>query len=172
MTTNVTGAATARTAVGPGNGQFFFIQRLMPGALVLDVKSISHAEGTSVITFLRNQQQNQQWQFVPSKEYVGWWYLQTQMTTEYVMTLNDTEVEPPPIVMQPKGVGDADRQLWCLVPTEKLGYWFIQSKLVVSNSQNAVVIGVDGDGEEALAVGVELNFEEYEAQAWGFSPVS
>jgi hypothetical protein len=172
MTTNVTGAATARTAVGPGNGQFFFIQRLMPGALVLDVKSINPAEGTSVIAWLRNQGQNQQWQFVPSKEYVGWWYLQTQMTTEYVMTLNDTEVEPPPIVMQPKGVGDADRQLWCLVPTEKLGYWFIQSKLVVSNSQNAVVIGVAGDGEGALAVGVELNFEEYEAQAWGFSPVS
>jgi hypothetical protein len=173
MTTTVTGAATARTAVGPGNGQFFFIQRLMPGAHVLDAAASDPAKGTSVITFSRNQGQPQQWQFVPSKEYVGWWYLQTQTQTEYVMTLEvrDT-VEPPQIVVQPKGVGDADRQLWCLVPTEKLGYWFIQSKLVVSNSQNAVVIGVAGNGEGAPAVGVTLNFEEFEAQAWGFSPVS
>jgi len=171
MTTTVTGAATARAAVGPGNGQFFFIQRLMPGAHVLDVNGVSPAKGTSVISYARNQGQNQQWQFVPSKEFVGWWYLQTQMTTGYVMTLEDSDtVEPPQIVMQPKGVADVDRQLWCLVPTEKLGYWFIQSKRGVSNSQNPVVIGVAGNGNGAQAVGVTLNFEQFEAQAWGFSP--
>lgn len=172
MTTTVTGAATARTAVGPGNGQLFFIQRLMPGAHVLDVGASTLAKGTSVSTSSRSQGQNPQWQFVPSKEFVGWWYLQLG-TTEYVMTLEKRDtIEPPQLVIQPKGVGDVDRQLWCLVPTEKLGYWFIQSKLVVSNSQNAVVIGVAGNGEGAPALGVTLNFEEFEAQAWGFSPVS
>lgn len=172
MTTTMTSAATAKAAVEPGNGQFFFIQRLMPGAQVLDVNAIDPAKGTSVIAYARNQGQNQKWQFVPSKEYVGWWYLQTQMTTEYVMTLEKSDtVEPPQIVMQPKGVVDVDRQLWCLVPTEKLGYWFIQSKAVVSNSQNAVVIGVAGNGEGAPAVGVTLDFEKFEAQVWAFSPV-
>jgi hypothetical protein len=161
-------------AMSSEHKRFFYIQRMGPDAPVLDVYGNNPTPGTQVITYPRGKgKHNQHWAFVPAEQR-GWWSLRTRMDSELVMTLDpaDGTSQSPRIVMQPRKDVDAVRQLWCLVSTEKLGYWFVQSKLIVSNSQNPVVIGVaGGTSDEPNAVTVQLDYLGFETQSWAFAPV-
>ncbi|MGH8474537.1 MAG: RICIN domain-containing protein [Methylococcales bacterium] len=174
LTTEKKGAAAPAASTGELNLGPYFIQHMIGSHYVLDVNGdgASTSEGTQVIAYGLKPQgnSNQQWQFVPAgPETPGWWYLQTLMGTDYVMTLQPhTMIEPRPVVMLPKGLTDADSQLWSLQPTEKLGYWYIQSKYGASNAQAPLVIGLTG---EQSAVASPISFTEFEKQAWGFRPV-
>jgi len=154
----------------------YFIQRLIGGNYVLDVDSGSSNAGTPVIAYPRKSSGtgNQLWQFVPAgSRNPGWWFLKSMMGTGYVMTLApNMTIEPRPLVMLPKDPLEPDGQLWCLQSTEKLGYWYIQSKYRASNSQSPMVIGVTGDQSAASAVAGAISFVEFEKQAWGFAPGS
>jgi hypothetical protein len=173
------GAATAKAASGTSTGELnlgpYYIQHLSGNHYVLDVYGNNTAKGTQVIGYTINQPEtgNQQWLFVPAGPLApGWWYLQTQMGTEYVMTLQPhTTTGSGPVVMQPKAPGDADTQLWSLLSTEVPGYWYIQSKYGASNSQTPVVIELSSDASAANAVANPLSFTGFAAQAWGFKPV-
>ncbi|MBJ2156802.1 RICIN domain-containing protein [Variovorax sp. IB41] len=169
-TTEKAGAAASGPITGELNLGPYFIQHMLGGHKVLDVREGSPADQTRVIAYELNQQANQQWTFVPAgPETPGWWYLQSKMDTGFVMTLKPgSTTVPVPVVMMKKQLVNADNQLWSLVPTEKLGYWYIQSKTIVSNSQTPYVIGLVDNGD---ASAVMLSFVEYEKQAWGFRPV-
>lgn len=166
------GSSTGELNLGP-----YFIQRMTGSHDVLDVRDASVAPQTRVIAFRLKGQANQQWTFVPAgPEAPGWWYLQSKLVTSFVMTLQPTSILPPslppppvPIVVMPVQVSNADNQLWSLVPTETLGYWYIQSKIAVRNDQTPYVIGVADNGDAAAVL---LSFVDYEKQAWGFRPVN
>ncbi|SEF20238.1 RICIN domain-containing protein [Variovorax sp. NFACC27] len=155
------------------------IQQLLPTRYVLDVDGGSTKEGTAVISWTRKSDKgstNQQWMFVPAGgNNPGWWYLQTNMGTGLVMTVvpkGIVPVPPPtPIVMMKRGaVADSSLQLWCLLPTEKLGYWYIQNKSGASNSATPMILTLDGDKTAARAVLGAISFTGFETQAWGFAP--
>ena len=155
--------------LGPYN-----IQYLPDGHYVLDVNGNSPVKGAGVIgyTLKLPQAGNQQWLFVPSPDAPGWWYLQTQMGTGFVVTLKpDSTIVPTPLVMMPPGLADADRQLWSLLSTEEPGYWYIQCKSGASNSNAPLVIGLTDNKSEAGAVAGPISFSGFRAQAWGFRPV-
>ena len=150
--------------------RYFYIQGKTAGNKVLDVYGNKPDPDTPVISYARTTGKlNQQWRFVPAGPTLpGWWYLQTRMLTGYGMTLlPDDDKAPNSIVMQPIGLGNAACQLWCLVPGATLGYWYVQSQYIVSNSENPLVIGLASNGN---AQAVPLSFENFDPQAWGFSP--
>ena len=179
MSITATKGAAAKAASGTSTGELnlgpYYIQYLLTGNYVLDVTGNSGAEGTQVIGYTVNLPEtgNQQWQFVPAgSEAPGWWYLQTQMGSGFVMTLQpDSAVVPTPVVMLPKGLKDADRQLWSLLATEEPGYWYIQCKYGASNSSAPMVIALDGNSSKSPAVAAPISFTDYQVQAWGFKPV-
>jgi hypothetical protein len=154
----------------------YFIQRMLGSHYVLDVDSGSTASGTQVIAYPRKTSGtgNQLWQFVPAGPLnPGWWFLKSMMGTGYVMTLRPyAQDEPTRVVMMAKDLAEPPEQLWCLQSTEKLGYWYIQSKFGASNSQAPRVIGVAGGESAAPAVASAISFSEFEQQAWGFAPGS
>ncbi|MGJ7536313.1 MULTISPECIES: hypothetical protein [Variovorax] len=164
------GTSTGELNLGP-----YYIQYLPGNHYVLDVYGNSAAKDTQVIGFTVNQPEtvNQQWLFVPAGPLApGWWYLQTLMGSEYVMTLQPhATTGSGPVVMQPKALGDSDTQLWSLLSTEVPGYWYIQSKFGASNAQAPVVIGLTSNTSGASAVANPISFTGFEAQAWGFKPV-
>lgn len=171
--------AAARAASGTSTGELnlgpYYIQYLPGNHYVLDVYQNSTAKGNQVIGYTVNQPEtgNQQWLFVPAGPTApGWWYLQTLMGTEYVMTLQPhASTGSGPVVMQPKALGDLDTQLWSLLATEVPGYWYIQSKYGASNEQTPVVIELTSDTSGASAVANPLSFTGFATQAWGFKPV-
>jgi len=168
----------------PGHGAFFFIQH-KESKKVLDVASESPANGTQVILWDKkidpHDQANQQWQFVPAVDAPGWWYLQTAMSTEMVLTLGNTTGITPPITVQEKSDALRSRQLWNLVSTEELGWWFIQCKAQAQkisytnpNSFVPTVIGVGidtGGATYPVAVGASLDYFADGPMAWGFLEV-
>jgi hypothetical protein len=164
------GSSASTLNLGP-----YVIQHMSGNQYVLDVDNGSTANGTPVIGFELKSSgtDNQQWRFVPAgPEAPGWWYLQTMMGTDYVMTLQPhTTSGSGPIVMQPISAADQDTQLWSLQPTETLGYWYIQSKYGASNKQAPAVIVLDGDASAAPALANSIRFTGFETQAWGFKPV-
>lgn len=170
-----TARASAAAPVTPGAGEFFCIQRKTSGD-VLDVYGESGSPGTKVIAYPRKLTGlNQQWKFVPDPKNMGWFYLQTAMRSGMVLTLQQSELAHPQIVMQPQDPANAARQLWSLVSTEALGWWFIQSMsqsipvdTVNPNGYNPTVIGVASEGKEPGAVGTTLDYLAFEPQAWGF----
>ena len=172
--------ADAPTAT-PGHGEFFYIQRHGSND-VLDVSGGNIAAGTSVIAFPRRTTGlNQQWQFVPAEGEPGWWYLQTAMATKMVLTLQEPTQPIPQIVMEKIDPALKQRQLWNLLSTHKLGWWFIQSKShsqrveIDTTNPNAftpTVIGAAEEGDIKDAVGVALNYLASELMAWGFYAVS
>jgi hypothetical protein len=154
----------------------YFIQHMLASHLVLDVDSGSTASGTQVIAYPRKTSGtgNQLWQFVPAGPLnPGWWFLKSMMGTGFVMTLQPyAQGESTPVVMMPRNAAEPPEQLWCLQSTEKLGYWYIQSKFSASNSQPPLVIGVAGEQSAAAAVVSAISFAGFEKQAWGFAPGS
>lgn len=179
MSITATKGAAPKAASGTSTGELnlgpYYIQYLLGNHYVLDVNGNNTAKGTEVIGYTVNLPEtgNQQWLFVPAgPQAPGWWYLQTLMGTEYVMTLQPhATTGAGPVVMQPKALGDLDTQLWSLLATEVPGYWYIQSKYGASNSQTPVVIGLTSDTSAASAVANPLSFTGFAAQAWGFKPV-
>lgn len=178
VASSTSATAAVEGVVGPGTGQFYVIQNLLPGELggqdwVLDVYGDFPEPGNKLITWPRGDSAiNRQWQFIPAEP--GWWYLQTRMDTNYVVTIDgDVPSSEAPIVMLPKDAVDHQRQLWSLVPSEQLGYWYIKSRTVVANDLDAVVIGVSGDdpGPATDVVTNSLRYVGFESQAWGFSPI-
>ena len=174
-------AATRRVSdaspVSPGHGEFFYIKR-HGSAQVLDVFGDSSAPGTRVIAYPRKPSGlNQQWQFVPAEVEPGWWYRQTAMPSKLVMTLQDGLLPRPQIVMEEIDPLRKQLQLWNLVPTRELGWWFIQSKSLIRgvevdtknpNSIVPTVIGIDEESTTGDVFGVPLDFRASEPLAWGF----
>lgn len=168
-------AISAPPTVPPGAGEFFCIKRMLSDD-VLDVSDESPAAGAKVIAYPRKLTGlNQQWQFIASEEHPGWYFLQTAMSTGMVMTLQPARLAHPPIVMQPRDPALVEHQLWSLVSTRELGWWFIQSysqsmkvDTVNPNGYNPTVIGAFPDGEYPHAMGTTLDYLAFEPQAWGF----
>ena len=176
-------AATANAAPGatPGHGEFFFIQHKESG-LVLDVYKEATAPGTPVIFYEKHKAPhslaNQLWQFVPSEENPGWWYLQAQLSSDIVLTLADAPVPTPApvITMEKKDPAGKPSQLWSLISTEELGWWFIQCKakfarvhLTNPDAISPFVIGRGSSGQpDPIAVGVTLDYAADEPMSWGF----
>ncbi|KAF1060949.1 hypothetical protein [Variovorax sp.] len=103
----------------------------------------------------------------------GWWYIKTQMSTGFVMTVQQKDgLANPPIVVAPKLASGFDSQLWSLVPSEKPGYWYIQSRLQANHALNPRVIQFQGTTAAAPATLTELSFDVYTAQVWSFAPVN
>ncbi|MGF6351229.1 RICIN domain-containing protein [Variovorax sp. W2I14] len=175
MSTLQKDVSPATPTMGPLDLGPYVIRRLAGSHNVLDVFQNNAASGTQVIAYSRNSpnSNNQQWKFVAAgRDNPGWWYLQTQMSTNFVITLEpNMTIEPRPLVMMPKDPLQTDHQLWCLQSTEKLGYWYIQSKYRASNSQSPMVIGLTGGESGASAVAGAISFIEFEKQAWGFVPM-
>jgi patatin-like phospholipase/acyl hydrolase len=171
--------ATARGASAPastpGHGEFFYIQRKLSPNDVLDVWGTT--PNSQVVARAKQAgAPSQQWQFIPSVENPGWYFLQTAMNPERVMTLQDSELPHPSIVADVKQPALLSRQLWCLISTAEIGWWFIQSKsqaleVVDSPNLNAyvpTVIGAADEGGDTIAVGTALDYLAFEPQAWGF----
>lgn len=161
--------------VTPGQGEFFYIER--HGSYdVLDVSGGADVPGTKVIVYPRRATGlNQQWQFVPAEDEPGWWYLQTAMASGMVLTLQDSTLSNPQIVIEKMDPNLEQRQLWSLVSTQELGWWFIQNKsqcvqvgVTNPNSITPTVIGTAEDGSTTDAVGVALDYQAFEPMAWGF----
>lgn len=176
MSITATGAPASTPAIPVGNLNLgpYNIQYLPGDHYVLDVNGNNPAKGTGVIgyTLKLPQASNQQWLFIPAPDAPGWWYLQTQMGTGFVLTLQPgSTIVPTPVVMMPAGLADADRQLWSLLSTEEPGYWFIQCKLGANNSNAPLVIGLADNKVESGAVAGPISFTGFRAQAWGFKPV-
>lgn len=167
----------------PGHGEFFFIQH-KASKKVLDVYGELPAPGTQVILYDKKtdpgDQANQQWEFVPAVDAPGWWYLQTAMPSGLVLTLGNTTGIKPPITMEKKNPEIRDRQLWSLVSTEELGWWFVQckaqaEKIVYTNPDSFIptVIGAgDNGGANPIAVGTPLDYFDDDPMAWGFLKLS
>ncbi|WP_395352559.1 RICIN domain-containing protein [Variovorax sp. UC122_21] len=157
-------------------GQPFVIRQMGEAGQVLDVYENNPAQNQQVITYPPNGGPNQAWRFVPAGA-SGWWYLQTTMTTGYVLTMATPTGNSPllqNVVVAPMAKDARDEQLWSLMPSETLGYWFIQSKLLVSNEYNAKVLGVHAAGgpgiSDPCAVVVDVDYLQYEPQVWAFMP--
>lgn len=120
---------------------------------------------------------NQLWEFVPSVEAPGWWYLKTAMGTNFVMTLaGDDTGAASRVTVQARQDDIRDRQLWNLVSTEELGYFFIQNKyqasdvpIVNTDSYVPTVIGVEIDHTEDC-YGVALDYQKDTPMAFCFLP--
>lgn len=159
----------------------FFIRHKGNIVRVLDIKDASSASGAQVIAYSRKPMtdpsvKNQLWKFVPSTE-KDWWYLETAMGTGFVMTLSggDTGVTPK-LIVQARQDAARDRQLWSLVSTEELGYFFIQNKAAPANvpsvnpdSYVPICIGVEIDHTEDC-YGVPLDYEHDTPMAFCFLP--
>ncbi|MDH6167672.1 hypothetical protein M2282_002822 [Variovorax boronicumulans] len=181
MSTLQKDVSPATPTMGPLDLGPYVIRRLAGSHLVLDVFQNNAASGTKIIGYPRNSPDtgNQQWTFVAAgAENPGWWYLQTKMSTGFVVTLEpytpiepNLPLEPRPLFMMPKDPLQPDFQLWCLQSTEKLGYWYIQSKSHSSNSQTPMVIQLSSDQSAAPAMAGPISFIEFEKQAWGFVPL-
>jgi patatin-like phospholipase/acyl hydrolase len=170
------------TQATPGHGAQFFIKH-KGSTKVLDVNNGSGSPGAAVILWEQKASSNptvnnQLWEFVPSLEDSGWWYLRTMMGTGLVMTMaGDTTGIAPRISMAAPDDSIKDRQLWNLVSTEQLGWFFIQCKaqsqpVPTQNPDSYVptVIGAGG-GTPAVASGLQLNFELDGPMAWSFTRV-
>ncbi|MGJ7608567.1 patatin-like phospholipase family protein [Variovorax sp. LT1R20] len=164
----------------PGHGAFFFIQH-KESKKVLDIANASPSAGAQVILYGKKpnpgDQANQKWQFVPAVDAPGWWYLQTAMSTEMVLTLGVGLANAnPPITVQKKTDELRSRQLWNLVSTEDLGWWFIQCKAQTEevkytnpNSFVPCVIGVGSNGgADPIAVSTSLDYFADGPMSWGF----
>jgi predicted acylesterase/phospholipase RssA len=161
-------SSAAATSASPGapTHRAYAIRSLFEGC-VMNVSGGSPEPGARVTTGDSEQPPpaEQTWRFVSVEP--GWWFIQTAMDTGLVMTL-DTELPPnPPVVMEPPRIEDRDAQLWSLVPTAKLGYWYIQSKIA------AYVMDVEGflGGPGVQIIGFARKYDGFENQAWGFAPV-
>lgn len=161
----------------------FFIRRNGPMPEVLDIMDASHKAGARVILWEKKSKsspdaENQLWKFEKSGE-AGWWYLKSEIGPNLYLTLTgDTTGEDPRITVQPLEAGLRDHQLWSLVPTKELGYYYIQSRLVPSaapsvnpNSYVPTVIGV-GTKEDGVtaAYGMSLDYRDYEKRSFAFVP--
>jgi hypothetical protein len=152
--------------------QPFVIGQFGKPSLVLDVYGANPAPNRQVIAYPPNGGSNQAWRFIPAGT-PGWWYLQTTMTTGFVLTLaTEQNVVVAPIS---KDEDQRKNQLWCLMPSEVLGYWFIQSKSVVSNELNAKVIGTSNAAAptipDPIAVVVDVDYANYTPLVWSFRPI-
>lgn len=166
--------AAARTASTPGHGEFFYIQHKLSND-VLDVWGTQ--PNSQVVAYPRQANAlSQHWQFIPSEENPGWYFLQTAMNPDLVMTFQNSQMPHPSIVADLRQPALLSRQLWSLVSTAEIGWWFIQSKsqtaeinTVNPNSYVPTVIGVmDEGGDITIAVGTALDYLAFEPQAWGF----
>jgi len=166
--------AAARTASTPGHGEFFYIQHKLSND-VLDVWGTQ--PNSQVVAYPRQANAlSQHWQFIPSEENPGWYFLQTAMNPDLVMTFQNSQMPHPSIVADLRQPALLSRQLWSLVSTAEIGWWFIQSKsqtaeinTVNPNSYVPTVIGVmDEGGDTTVAVGTALDYLAFEPQAWGF----
>ncbi|MGJ7614021.1 patatin-like phospholipase family protein [Variovorax sp. GB4R4] len=172
----------------PGHGQQFFIQHKGGDNQVLDVDAASSKPGADVILYAKKGLgdpgvHNQLWEFIPSLEDSGWWYLQTTMGSGLVMTIQASDalasdaLAEPKITMESAAEAIKDRQLWNLVSTEELGYFFIQSKYFASNTPIANpdsyvpnVMGVHGKTQPPRIVGLSLDYEFDAPMAFSFTP--
>jgi hypothetical protein len=159
-------APAADASPGTPTDGLYVITSLLDGC-VMGVSGDSPEPGTPVRTSDRRQPPGagQTWRFVAVEP--GWWFIGTEMDTGFVMTL-DSELPPnPPVVMAPPRIADLDSQLWSLVPSATLGYWYVQSKV------GANVMDIEGfvRGAGVQIIGFTRKYDGYENQAWGFSPV-
>lgn len=142
----------------PGHGAQFFIRHKGSIVRVLDVSEGSPQSGTPVIAYSKKPVtdpgvKNQLWKFEPAVDAPGWWYLKTAMDTGFVMTLASGDVgTATKVTVQARDDAIRDHQLWHLVSTEELGYFFIQSRyqasevpIVNPNSDVPTVLGVEID---------------------------
>jgi patatin-like phospholipase/acyl hydrolase len=166
----------------PVKGALFFIRHKGSIVRVLDVKDASYQAGAQVIAYSKKSMadpdvKNQLWEFVPSVEAPGWWYLKTAMGTNFVMTLaGDDTGAASKVTVQARQDDIRDRQLWNLVSTEELGYFFIQNKyqasdvpIVNTDSYVPTVIGVEIDHTEDC-YGVALDYQKDTPMAFCFLP--
>lgn len=178
-------AAAASAANEPppptaGHGEFFYIQH-KETRKVLDIRGQSAAPGTPVILWDKKPvddktRANQQWEFVPAAGEPGWWYLQTAMPSDMVLTLGDSVGAAPQLDMQAKSEASRARQLWSLISTEDIGWWFIQCKaqVVLSEYSNpdsvvpAVIAAADEGQPYKVAVGLPLDYAKDGPMSWGF----
>ena len=164
----------------PGHGEFFYIQH-KETRKVLDIRGQSAAPGTPVILWDRKPvddmtRANQQWEFAPAAGEPGWWYLQTAMQSELVLTLGYSVGAAPQLNMQAKSEAAKARQLWSLISTEDIGWWFIQCKAQLTLSEysnpDSVVPAVIGAADEGqpykVAVGLSLDYAKDGPMSWGF----
>ena len=164
----------------PGHGEFFYIQHKDTGK-VLDIRGQSAVPGTPVILWDKKPvddktRANQQWEFVPAAGEPGWWYLQTAMPSDMVLTLGDSVGAALQLNMQAKSEASRARQLWSLISTEDIGWWFIQCKAQVvlseySNPDSVVptVIAAADEGQPyEVAVGLPLDYAKDGPMSWGF----
>lgn len=178
-------AATDAPEGTPGHGEFFVIQN-KDSKKVLDVRSGQKTPGAPVILYRKKGQNeypgNQQWQFVPSEEDPGWWYLQAAQSDQTVLTLQ-TVTAPVPlqtITMEAKDPQRKAYQLWNLVSTEDIGWWFIQCQAQLGRTLNTnssavvpTVVGFGSNGvEDPVAAGVSLDYFADTPMAWGFLKLS
>lgn len=131
--------------------------------MVLDVAGESHEPGTAVILWPRKTPDagNQRWQFVQVKP--GWWTVHPDMETDCVLTVDTADPRTPMVVAPLQD--DLEGQLWSLVPTWNAGYWYLQGAW-----QNRVVAAPADAAQGAQLVTADRSYDEYEPQAWGFSP--
>jgi patatin-like phospholipase/acyl hydrolase len=166
--------AASTPASTPGHGEFFYIKQKLSDGSVLDVWGTT--PNSQVMARARQANAlNQQWQFIPSLENPGWYFLESAMNPDLVMTFQNSQMPHPSIVVDVRQPALLSRQLWSLVSTEELGWWFIQSKsqtaeIITVNPSSYVptVIGVMDEGGDTIAVGFGLDYLAYEPQAWGF----
>lgn len=143
----------------------------------------SHKAGARVILWEQKTKTdpdagNQLWKFEKSGE-TGWWLLKSQIGADLYLTLTGNMTgSDPMITVEPLRAELRDRQLWNLVPTKELGYYYIQSKLVPSasasvnpNSYVPTVIGAaTKDDRVAAAYGMPLDYKTYKNLSFAFIP--
>ncbi|ADU38394.1 patatin-like phospholipase family protein [Variovorax paradoxus] len=175
-------APTANAHIVPLETQFF-IRQNTSRPQVLDIMDASHKAGARVILWEQKTKTdpdagNQLWKFEKSGE-TGWWLLKSQIGADLYLTLTGNMTgSDPMITVEPLRAELRDRQLWNLVPTKELGYYYIQSKLVPSasasvnpNSYVPTVIGAaTKDDRVAAAYGMPLDYKTYKNLSFAFIP--
>jgi patatin-like phospholipase/acyl hydrolase len=159
-------AATAGAPAGSPTDAVYEIRSLLDGCVMV-ASGGSLEPGAPVKTGDGSQQPpsaGRTWLLVTVEP--GWWFIRAA-DTDLVMTVA-ADLPDPPIVLAPPKVEGLDSQLWSLVPTAKLGYWYIQSKL------DASVMDIQGFvvGPGVQIIGYARKYDGFENQAWGFAPVA
>jgi hypothetical protein len=160
-------AASAGAASGSATDGVYVIRSLFDGC-VMAVRGGSVEPGTPVVTAdaAVPPDAGQTWRFVAVEP--GWWFIRSELDAGLVMSFDPDLPANPPVVMDEPRIDERDSQLWSLVPTATLGYWYIQSKL------GATVMDIDAfaPGPDVQIIGFTRKYGGYENQAWGFAPVA